>query len=151
MYPSPGGQHDRPPRQRPQPADPARTRLHVATHSAAAPAVLLAGGASACAVVPSRPAPPAPSRALLKAPLTYVAIGASDAAGIGVGNPARDGWVSVFARRLPRPRGYVLRRAAARGPCLAPERGRAGRRRGTVPASPRTSLLLLRPRVSEIA
>jgi lysophospholipase L1-like esterase len=34
-------------------------------------------------------------------PLTYAAIGASDAVGMGVGNPARDGWVPVFARRLP--------------------------------------------------
>jgi lysophospholipase L1-like esterase len=34
-------------------------------------------------------------------PLTYVAIGASDATGAGVADPRRDGWVAVFARELP--------------------------------------------------
>ena len=39
----------------------------------------------------------------LKPPLTYVAIGASDAAGVGVEDPQRDGWVPVLTRRLPQP------------------------------------------------
>src|SRR5438132_307167 len=39
----------------------------------------------------------------LRAPLTYVAIGASDAVGVGVDDPERDGWVSVLQRALPRP------------------------------------------------
>jgi acyl-CoA thioesterase-1 len=53
-------------------------------------------------------APVAPSGAgagppLLKPPLTYVAIGASDAAGVGVEDAARDGWVPILGRRLPQP------------------------------------------------
>jgi acyl-CoA thioesterase I len=39
----------------------------------------------------------------LKPPITYVALGASDAAGVGVEDPARDGWVAILARRLPQP------------------------------------------------
>jgi len=34
-------------------------------------------------------------------PLVYVAIGASDAVGVGAIDPARDGWVPVLHRRLP--------------------------------------------------
>ena len=34
-------------------------------------------------------------------PLVYVAIGASDAVGIGAADPARDGWVPVLHRLLP--------------------------------------------------
>jgi len=41
--------------------------------------------------------------ARLRAPLTYVAIGASDAVGVGVEDPERDGWVSVLQRALPQP------------------------------------------------
>src|SRR5687768_6443698 len=37
----------------------------------------------------------------LAAPLTYVAIGASDALGFGLRNPAQDGWVPLLAGRLP--------------------------------------------------
>ncbi len=51
-------------------------------------------------------APPAPSPTpapLLKPPLTYVALGASDAAGVGVEDPSRDSWVAVLGRRLPQP------------------------------------------------
>ena len=36
-------------------------------------------------------------------PLTYVAMGASDAVGLGVRTPRRDGWVPVLARELPQP------------------------------------------------
>jgi lysophospholipase L1-like esterase len=39
----------------------------------------------------------------LDGPLTYVAIGASDAVGWGVANRGRDGWVPVFQRQLPQP------------------------------------------------
>ena len=35
--------------------------------------------------------------------LVYVALGASDAVGIGALDPARDGWVPVLHRKLPRP------------------------------------------------
>ena len=41
--------------------------------------------------------------ARLKPPLTYLAIGASDAAGVGVEDPQRDGWVPVLFRHLPQP------------------------------------------------
>jgi acyl-CoA thioesterase-1 len=34
-------------------------------------------------------------------PLVYVAIGASDAVGIGATDPARDGWVPTLHRKLP--------------------------------------------------
>ena len=34
-------------------------------------------------------------------PLVYVAIGASDAVGVGAIDPARDGWVPVLHRKLP--------------------------------------------------
>ena len=40
---------------------------------------------------------------LLKPPVTYVALGASDAAGVGVDDPQRDGWVPALSRRLPQP------------------------------------------------
>jgi acyl-CoA thioesterase-1 len=39
----------------------------------------------------------------LKPPITYVALGASDAAGVGVEDPQRDGWVAVLGRSLPQP------------------------------------------------
>jgi acyl-CoA thioesterase-1 len=39
----------------------------------------------------------------LRPPLTYVALGASDAVGVGVDDPDRDGWVSVLHRALPSP------------------------------------------------
>jgi lysophospholipase L1-like esterase len=39
----------------------------------------------------------------LDGPLTYVAIGASDAVGWGVPDRDRDGWVAVFRQRLPQP------------------------------------------------
>jgi acyl-CoA thioesterase I len=39
----------------------------------------------------------------LKPPLTYVALGASDATGVGVEDAARDNWVAVLGRRLPQP------------------------------------------------
>ncbi|MDQ3699873.1 MAG: GDSL-type esterase/lipase family protein [Chloroflexota bacterium] len=47
-------------------------------------------------------ASPTPAPAL-KPPLTYVALGASDAAGVGVEDPTRDNWVAVLGRRLPQP------------------------------------------------
>jgi acyl-CoA thioesterase-1 len=53
-----------------------------------------------------RVAPPAatatPSRPPLAAPLTYVALGASDATGLGARDPAREGWVPLLAQGLPR-------------------------------------------------
>jgi acyl-CoA thioesterase I len=64
--------------------------------------VALAAGAallSGCAL----PGPTADGATRLRAPLTYVAIGASDAVGVGVEEPERDGWVSVLHRALPRP------------------------------------------------
>jgi acyl-CoA thioesterase I len=44
---------------------------------------------------------PAPGRSPLAAPLTYVAIGASDATGQGTRDPAREGWVPLLSQRLP--------------------------------------------------
>ena len=43
----------------------------------------------------------------VRAPLTYVALGASDTAGVGVENPQQDSWVAVLARRLPQPARFV--------------------------------------------
>jgi lysophospholipase L1-like esterase len=48
-------------------------------------------------------APAASPNARLRAPITYVAIGASDAVGVGVERPERDGWVPQLARLLPQP------------------------------------------------
>jgi lysophospholipase L1-like esterase len=77
-------------------------------------------GLPALPALPGFPARPArPPRPPLAPPLTYVALGASDAAGVGVDSPARDGWVPLLARRLPGPArvvnlgvpGITLRRA----------------------------------------
>src|SRR5262245_29899202 len=64
-------------------------------------AALIGGAAllSGCALR----GPAAGQAARLRPPLTYVAIGASDAVGVGVEDPDRDGWVSVLHRALPRP------------------------------------------------
>jgi lysophospholipase L1-like esterase len=43
-----------------------------------------------------------PARPPLAAPLTYVALGASDATGLGARDPAREGWVPLLAQGLPR-------------------------------------------------
>jgi acyl-CoA thioesterase I len=43
-----------------------------------------------------------PARPPLVAPLTYVALGASDATGLGARDPAREGWVPLLAQGLPR-------------------------------------------------
>jgi acyl-CoA thioesterase I len=40
-------------------------------------------------------------RASLTGPVTYVALGASDAVGYGADNPAREGWVTLLAQHLP--------------------------------------------------
>jgi lysophospholipase L1-like esterase len=70
---------------------------------------LAAAGLARCAIpstidpVPADPPSAGSSPPLLKPPLTYVAIGASDAAGVGVDDPARDNWVAVLGRRLPQP------------------------------------------------
>jgi acyl-CoA thioesterase I len=70
--------------------------------------VTAASGAAACATgIPRLGTAPDPEPAgpppLLRPPLTYVALGASDAAGVGVEDAARDNWVAVLARRLPQP------------------------------------------------
>jgi acyl-CoA thioesterase I len=67
----------------------------LATHCA--PAKPAASNTSPATTVPPTPTP------AVKAPLTYVALGASDAAGVGVEDPHRDAWVSVLARTLPQP------------------------------------------------
>ena len=62
-----------------------------------------AGGLSRAAGPAGAPAiVPAPSPAV-KPPIAYVALGASDAAGVGVDQPDRDGWVPVLTRLLPQP------------------------------------------------
>jgi acyl-CoA thioesterase I len=55
---------------------------------------------------PATTVPPTPTPAL-RAPLTYVALGASDAAGVGVEDPQRDAWVAVLSRTLPQPARFV--------------------------------------------
>src|SRR5436190_15282886 len=64
---------------------------------------LLTGAAAIAATACGSAAPLARPDALLKPPITYVAIGASDAVGVGIENPQRDGWVPVLFGRLPRP------------------------------------------------
>jgi lysophospholipase L1-like esterase len=59
---------------------------------------LATAGATACGqATVARP------DAALQPPITYAAIGASDAAGVGVDDPQRDGWVPVLCRQLPQP------------------------------------------------
>ncbi|NBT95243.1 MAG: hypothetical protein EBT47_09655, partial [Chloroflexi bacterium] len=55
---------------------------------------------SACTAFAPAPAP-ALVDAKIKGPVTYVAMGASDAAGVGVEQPSRDGWVPVLGTMLP--------------------------------------------------
>ena len=65
-------------------------------------------------------AAPTPT-ARLQPPLTYVAIGASDTAGVGVEDPQHEAWVNVLAEALPQPvrvvnlgiAGATVRRALA--------------------------------------
>jgi lysophospholipase L1-like esterase len=77
----------------------AATRLHLGGVSLprlprpALPSFALPGLAGPEATAQRRPP--------LTAPLTYVAIGASDALGFGLRNPAQDGWVPLLAGRLP--------------------------------------------------
>ena len=75
-----------------------RRALYVSATAAAAAAVPVA----AC-VPGTREIPPPGAEPALKPPLTYVALGASDASGVGVEDPQRDGWVAVLSRRLPQP------------------------------------------------
>jgi acyl-CoA thioesterase-1 len=113
------------------------TRRMVLGAGAAATAPLLTGGLSAItyglswsavASVALRPFRRQPGVASappvirpLGGPLTYVAIGASDAIGWGVPDRAKDGWVPIFRRRLPQPAtlvnlgegGTLLREAVA--------------------------------------
>jgi lysophospholipase L1-like esterase len=74
-----------------------RLLLHAAAALPLAGAVACAGDEQVGLADPTVE-PPA-----LKAPLTYLALGASDAAGVGVDEPARDGWVPVLQRLLPQP------------------------------------------------
>jgi phosphatidylinositol alpha 1,6-mannosyltransferase len=73
--------------------------------SAALP--LLAAGLSACARgeggMPDQASAASRPSAPLVPPITYVALGASDAVGWGTARPRRDGWVPVLARQLPQP------------------------------------------------
>jgi len=64
---------------------------------------LASGAAALAATACERAAAIARPDTLLKPPITYAAIGASDAAGVGIENPQRDGWVPVLFGRLPRP------------------------------------------------
>jgi lysophospholipase L1-like esterase len=59
------------------------------------------GAAAACT-----PWPTSPERipdARIQGAITFVALGASDAAGVGVDRPGVDGWVPVLGRLLPQP------------------------------------------------
>lgn len=76
---------------------------------------LVAGGLAACGGVMASVATPfrrgaastavpvGAQRTALTGPLTYVALGASDAVGEGMANGWRDGWVPSLARQLPQP------------------------------------------------
>ncbi len=55
---------------------------------------------SGCTAFAPAPAPEM-ADAKIKGPITYVAMGASDAAGVGVERPSQDGWVPVLGRLLP--------------------------------------------------
>src|SRR4051812_22761319 len=60
------------------------------------------GPASAPPVPTILTASPTPAT-LLRPPITYVAIGASDTAGVGVEDPEHEAWVNVLAQTLPQP------------------------------------------------
>lgn len=62
-----------------------------------------ASGSLAAACAPWTEVPPTTPGARLQDPITYVAMGASDAAGVGVDRPSVDGWVPVLGRLLPPP------------------------------------------------
>lgn len=62
-----------------------------------------ATGIAAGACTPWQSAPQPTPGARLQGPITYVAMGASDAAGVGVERPSVDGWVPVLGRLLPPP------------------------------------------------
>src|SRR6266542_4276284 len=65
---------------------------------------LAAAGATGCAPgTPKSAADAVTPTPALRPPLTYAALGASDAAGVGVEDPQRDGWVPVLSRQLPQP------------------------------------------------
>ncbi|MGI8424697.1 MAG: SGNH/GDSL hydrolase family protein [Chloroflexota bacterium] len=63
-----------------------------------------AAGAALAACIPAAQKTAVPGYTpALRPPLTYVALGASDAAGVGVEHPQRDSWVAVLAQRVPQP------------------------------------------------
>ena len=77
------------------------TRRHTLVRAAACTAAaLVAAGCDPATLATSNSPTPG---AALHPPFTYLAIGASDAAGVGVDEPQRDGWVPVLSRRLPQP------------------------------------------------
>ncbi len=88
-----------------------RSRRVLLRAALAALVPLVTGGLAACGdavgtiAAPFRRsrAPTGPTRAPLAAPLTYVALGASDAVGEGMPNGWHDGWVPSLAGRLPPP------------------------------------------------
>ncbi|MBV9713066.1 MAG: hypothetical protein JO011_19365, partial [Ktedonobacteraceae bacterium] len=48
------------------------------------------------------PTQPVSGQQLLTGPVTYVALGASDAVGVGTNNPQTQGYVPLLAQKLPR-------------------------------------------------
>src|SRR6266536_2015082 len=86
-----------------------RSALGYAAQAATAGLVAACSRASVAALERAVPSPsPRPSAVptpatLLRPPLTYVAIGASDTAGVGVEDPEREAWVNVLAQALPQP------------------------------------------------
>ena len=74
----------------------------VSAAGAAGAGTIAAGWARAGARA-GNPAASAGRRLPAVRPLTYVAIGASDAVGYGLAAPRRDGWVPLLARELPQP------------------------------------------------
>ena len=77
------------------------TRRAAITSAVGVASGLVGAGAAACA--PWEASPPTTPGARLQRPITYVAMGASDAAGVGVDRPSVDGWVPVLGRLLPQP------------------------------------------------
>jgi lysophospholipase L1-like esterase len=67
-------------------------------------ALYVSAAAAAAGCVPGKQElAPTGATPALTPPITYAALGASDAAGVGVEDPQRDGWVQHLSRQLPQP------------------------------------------------
>src|SRR5438094_8455971 len=80
----------------------------IATAAASTALSAACGRPTRALLEPAAPPTPAPAASptpatLLRPPVTYVAIGASDTAGVGVEDPEHEAWVNVLAQSLPPP------------------------------------------------